>query len=103
VFRLSKVGVGDEGAEASSRTDAQAGGALRRATGRCPPCPSAWLVLSQLRQHERAGVEDFMVMRTSCALHGRKMHTTGDFCSHVANPQVMTITSRESAGDGLCR
>jgi len=72
---------------------------LRRATG----APTVSMVLSQLRQHERAGVEDFMVMRTSCALHGRKMHTTGDFCSHVANPQVMTITSRESAGDGLCR
>ena len=94
MFRLSKVGVGDEGAEASSRTDAQAGGALRRSRDRPVPTVSIGMVLSQLRQHERAGVEDFMVMRTSCALHGRKMRTTGDFCSHVANL---------CAGDGLCR
>ena len=53
------------------------------------------MVLSQLRQHERAGDEDFMVMRTSCAAHGRRMHTTDDFRSHGANlcMQVMTFVN----------
>ena len=55
------------------------------------------MVLSQLRQHERAGDEDyFMVMRTSWrAAHGRRMHTTDDFRSHGANicMQVMAFVN----------
>ena len=53
------------------------------------------MVLSQLRQHERAGDEDFMVMRTSCAAQGRRMHTTDDFRSHGANlcMQVMAFVN----------
>ena len=98
MFRLSKVGVGDEGAEASSRTDAQAGGALRRSRDRPVPTVSIGMVLSQLRQHERAGVEDFMVMRTSCALHGRKMQTTD-----VLLMSFVHMSRISPAGDGLCR
>ena len=53
------------------------------------------MVLSQLRQHERAGDEDFMVMRTSCAAHERRMHTNDPFRSHGANlcMQVMTFVN----------
>ena len=53
------------------------------------------MVLSQLRQHERAGGKDFMVMRTSCAAHGRRMHTNDHFRSHGANlyMQVMTFVN----------
>ena len=53
------------------------------------------MVLSQLRQHERASDEVFMVMQTSCAAHGRRMHTKYHFSSHGANlcMQVMTFVN----------
>ena len=56
------------------------------------------MVLSQLRQHERAGDEDFMVMRTSCAAHGRRMHTNDHCRSHGANlcMQVMAFVNLQT-------
>ena len=53
------------------------------------------MVLSQLRQHERASDEVFMVMKTSCAAHGRRMHRTDDFSWHGANlcMQVMAFVN----------
>lgn len=90
MFRLSKVGVGDEGAEASSRTDAQAGGAATR--DRCPPCPWSYPSCASMKE---PALKTSWSCEQAAPLHGRKVHMTDDFCSHVANlcMQVMVFVN----------